>query len=253
MCVRLLWLLVLVASGSSRGGGAETSLDTTRSALEQWVEARQQISRARADWEVEKETLLQTQALFERELQGIEEQFARQGTNTVQIDRERLEATTALEASNRMLERVKAFAATFEGQLRALAPRLPPALESLVVPLLNRMPADPANTRMTAAERVQAIVGILNEVDKFNNGITVASEKRKNPHGEEVAVETVYLGLGAAYFVNDLGDFAGSGWPGAQGWEWKVQAELAPSVREVIRIYRNERPARFVSLPATVR
>jgi hypothetical protein len=43
------------------------------------------------------------------------------------------------------------------------------------------------------------------------------------------------------------------GTPGPGGWEWTVKPELAPQIREVIRIYRNERPARFVSLPATIR
>ena len=106
---------------------------------------------------------------------------------------------------------------------------------------------------MPATERAQVIVGILNELDKFNNAVTIFSEKRNNGKGEEVAVETVYVGLGAAYFVNDAGDFAGSGTPGADGWEWTARSELASPVREVIRIYRNEQPARFISLPAVIR
>jgi hypothetical protein len=106
---------------------------------------------------------------------------------------------------------------------------------------------------MGAPERIQVIVGVLNELDKFNNSVTVFSEKRTNEKGEEVAVETVYVGLGAAYFVNAGDDFAGTGRPGQNGWEWTVQPELATPVREVIRIYRNERPARFVALPVGIR
>ena len=105
---------------------------------------------------------------------------------------------------------------------------------------------------MSAAEQLQVVVGILNELDKFNTAVSIFSEKRKNPQGEEVAVETVYVGLGAAYFVNDAGDFAGLGTPGPSGWNWTTRPEIASSVREVIRIYRNERPARFVTLPVTI-
>ena len=108
-------------------------------------------------------------------------------------------------------------------------------------------------TGRPALERVQILVGVLNELDKFNNAVNVFSEKRKNPKGEEAAVETVYVGLGAAYFVNEAGDFAGVGAPGASGWEWTTQNEIASAVREVIRIYRNESTARFVKLPATIR
>ena len=125
-------------------------------------------------------------------------------------------------------------------------------MQEILRPFLNRIPTDP-NTRMTAAERLQVCVGILSELDKFNNGLSLFNEKRRNDKGEEVAVETVYIGLGAAYFTNDAGDFAGVGLPGSSGWEWQTKSELAPTVREVIQIYRNERPARFVSLPAEIR
>jgi hypothetical protein len=59
--------------------------------------------------------------------------------------------------------------------------------------------------------------------------------------------------LGGAYFVNDAGDFAGTGTPGANGWDWTVRPDIAPAVREVIRIYRAERTARFVGLPAVIK
>jgi hypothetical protein len=106
---------------------------------------------------------------------------------------------------------------------------------------------------MLSAERIQVIVGILNELDKFNNAVNVFSEKRKNPKGEEVSVQTLYVGLGAAYFVNDTADFAGVGSPGANGWEWTVRPELASAVQEAVKMYRNERTAHFVPLPVTIR
>jgi hypothetical protein len=106
---------------------------------------------------------------------------------------------------------------------------------------------------MAATERIQVVVAVLNELDKFNNAVTIFGEKRKNAKGEEVAAETVYVGLGAAYFVNDAGDFAGSGSPGPKGWEWSIQPELAGPIREVVRIYRNEQSAKFVGLPVTVK
>jgi len=231
----------------------ESSLDLTRTTLEKWVEVRQQIGRTQTDWEADRETLHQMSALLGRELQVVGEQAAKLSTNSVQVEKERLQAEESLQAANEHLEKVRQFAANFEGQIPQLIPRLPAPLQDLLKPWLNRLPADPASTKMTAAERIQVIVAILNELDKFNNGLTIASEKRRNDQGEEVAVETIYVGLGTAYFVNDAGDFAGLGSPGAGGWEWTARPALAATVREVIRIYRNERPARFVSLPATIR
>lgn len=229
------------------------NVDVTRTTVEKWVEARQQLSRIRADWEADREMLQQTKSLLERELALVQGQFSKLDTNSAQVEKERLQATDSLKASNEYLERVRQFATGLESRVTKLVPRLPGPLQEVLKPLLARLPADPSNTKMTAAERFQILVSILNELDKFNNGLTIASEKRKNDRGEEVAVETVYVGLGAAFFVNEAGDFAGIGSAGPAGWEWTAKNELASTIREVIRIYRNERPARFLSLPVTIR
>jgi hypothetical protein len=100
---------------------------------------------------------------------------------------------------------------------------------------------------------VQVCVGVLNELDKFNNAVNVFTEKRKNDKGEDVAVQTLYVGLGAAYFVNDTADFAGTGAPGANGWEWSNKPELAPKVQEAVKIYRNEKTAHFLTLPVAIK
>lgn len=232
---------------------AESKLSTTRGTLEEWVKTRQLISKTRSDWQADKEMIQQTILMLERELKGVEEQFTKLSTNNVQAEKERLEAETLLNTSNEGLAPVQQFAVEFEGQIRALLPRLPDPLKDILKPLLARLPASATNTQMRSTDRVQVLLGVLNELDKFNNAVNVFSEKRKNDKGGEVSVETVYVGLGAAYFVNDAGDFAGTGVPGAAGWEWSSKPEVADHVREVIRIYRNERPAKFVSLPAVIK
>jgi len=254
-----LTLVVLLCAVSARsadnspGTPRPTSLNDTRSTLEKWVETRQLISKTRSDWQSDKEMLEQSIQLFERELKGVEEQMTKLSTNSSQADKERTQADAQLKAATESLDQAKQFAMGFEGQINKLAPQLPKPLQEILKPLLARLPNDAANTKMLATERAQAIVGILNELDKFNNAVTIFSEKRKNDKGEEVAVETVYVGLGAAYFVSDAGDFAGTGTPGATGWDWTVKPELASAVKEVLRTYRNERPPRFISLPATIK
>jgi hypothetical protein len=248
-----LALVLMSFAFASRAAEEASPLARTRSTLEQWVETRQLISKTRSDWQTDKETLEQTIQLYERELKTIEEQMSKVSTNSTQVDNERAQAEALLKSSTDSLDRSREFAAGFEGRITKLVPQLPVPLQDILKPLLARLPADPANTKMAVTERVQVLVGVLNELDKFNNAVNLFSEKRKNDKGEEVAVETVYVGLGAAYFVNDADNFAGTGVLGANGWEWSIKPELASSVREVVRIYRNERGARFVALPATIR
>ena len=217
------------------------------------METRQLISKTKSDWQSDKESLEQTVALYERELKGIDEQMSKVSTNNTQVAKEMQEAEALQKQSGEALTRAKQFATDFETRVRQFVPQLPAPLQDILKPQLTRLPTDPANTKMLAAERVQVLVGILNELDKFNNGLNVFNEKRKNSKGEEMAVQTIYVGLGAAYFVNDAGDFAGTGAPGPNGWEWSVKNEIAPAVQEVVKIYRNEKTARFVTLPAAIR
>lgn len=248
--------LVVLAGISVAASAAETisgPLAQTRSTLEQWVQTRQLISQTRTDWQTDKETLEQTVALYERELKAIDEQFSKVATNNTQVAKEMAEAEALQKTSNETLGDAKQFATEFEAKVKQLVPQLPGPLQDLLKPLLARLPADPNNTKMLAAERMQVLVGVLNELDKFNNAISIFSERRKNAQGEEVSVQTVYLGLGAAYFVNEAGDFAGMGTTGKNGWEWTTKPEIAATVQEVVKIYRNERAAKFVMLPAAVR
>jgi len=233
-------------------GAAESPLIAARETVAQWVQTQQLISRTKADWDADKEMLGQSKALFERELKAVQEELGKQSTNSSVADAERIKSEAELKRANEALERVRIVIGELESQLKALIPLLPAPVLSGAQQLLNRLPVDPKNTKAGVTERVQTLVSLLNEVDKFNNAVTVFTEKRAHTGGEEVSVETVYAGLGAAYFVNESGDFAGLGRPGPKGWEWTVDPQLAPAVREVIRVYRNERTARFVPLPVVL-
>lgn len=232
---------------------AETPVNEARANLEKWVETRQLTSKVRTDWQADKELIEQSLALYERELKSVADKMSQISTNNAQVDKERAEAEALKKSAGESLAKAGEFSAKIESQIRLLVPRLPMPLQDAVKPLLNRLPADPANTKMSAAERLQAVVGILNEMDKFNSAISLYNEKVKNSKGEEVAVETIYVGLGGAWFVNETGDFAGAGVPGPGGWVWSVQPDLADKVRLAIKIYRNEHSPRFVPLPVTVR
>lgn len=234
------------------GRAAEGTLTPLRAGIEQWVQTRQLISRTRSDWDSEKEMLLQTKALYERELSGIDDQMSKVSTNSAQVDRDRAVLEAELKDSNATLDHAKTLVAGLEAKAAALAARMPDPLKETLQPMLNRLPQDPAASKTAVTERLQTVVSVFNEIDKFNNAISITSEKRKNDRGEEIAVESVYVGLGAAYFVNQTGDFAGAGAPSTDGWRWTVNPSLAAEVREIIRIYRGERTASFVLLPVQV-
>lgn len=249
----LLASVAVAISLNALNAFAEDALTESRSTIEKWVETRQLISKTRSDWQTDKDTLDQTIALYERELKSLDEQLSKVSTNNTQVAKEMADAEALKKSSNEARDRAGQFATEFEGKLKKAVSQLPSPLQDIVKKDMARIPADPANTKMLAAERVQICVAVLNELDKFNSGVNVFNEKRKNDKGEEVAVQSFYIGLGAGYFVNETGDFAGVGSPSPTGWTWANKPEIASTVQLAVKMYRNEQTAHFITLPVAVK
>lgn len=253
MQARMARLSVLLLLSTAPVLFAEPRLTEARTTLEQWVETRQLISQTRTDWQADKDLLEQTVALYERELKSLAEQRGKVSTNNTQVEIERAAAVKQQAELEAATARVRELVAALEKRVVALAPSFPAPLADKVQPLLARIPADPTAARPTGLERMQNLVGLINEVDKFNAAVTVVSQVQKNPAGAEVQVETIYLGLAQAFFVDKVGEYAGVGVPGPAGWQWTPKPELAGRIQKSIAMYKNAAPAAFVSLPVTIR
>jgi hypothetical protein len=120
-----------------------------------------------------------------------------------------------------------------------------------VQPLIQRMPEDSAETDQSLSKRYQNITGILNELDKFNTKITVASEVRE-VEGGRAQVSTMYFGVGQAYYVGKDEKIAGYGTAGEKQWQWREAPEAGTRIADAIAVYKNEQVASFVLLPAEI-
>jgi hypothetical protein len=250
----LFLCLVTTGFGPVEGLAADETgpLASARETVAQWVQTRQLISGTKTGWESDRETLEQTKALFERELTQAREKLSKVSTNSSVADKEREAAEKELKQHADALDAGSALAAQLEDKVRSVLPLLPPPLLATLKSVTDRLPADSSNTKAAVTERLQTVVALLNEVDKFNNAVTVAPEKQANAKGEQVAVDTLYLGLAGAWFVDSTGELAGSGTPTAKGWQWKIQPEIASQVRDAVAVYRSQKQAAFVALPASV-
>lgn len=248
----ILLLSIALLSVDTLPAQSGAAIDGVRASVEKWVETRQLTSRMHADWRAEREMIEQTVALFDKELTGLKEQLSKADTSTsqVQVERTKLESekSEVEEANARLAEWVT----RFEQRVRTLDGAFPPTLSAKLEPLMKRLPDDPENARMSPVERMQNLVGILNEVDKFSTSIAVESELQKRPSGEEIQVKTLYVGLGQAYFADQTGKFAGVGIPSLSGWEWKEMPGIGERILDAIAVYENSQPPAFVELPMTV-
>jgi soluble cytochrome b562 len=245
VCIWIAWAVAFEGAAAADGG----RLNEARSALEQWVQTRQLVAKTRADWVAEKDVFAASVLMFERELTDLDAKVAGLGEASEQVGRERTELQLEKAALGEASDRAKEVATIHEKRVKAMSRSLPEPLARRIQPLIDRFPDEPESTRLTAAEGLQTLVGVLNEIDKFNSSVAIESEIRTNAEGREVQVETIYLGLAQAYFVGEGGKFAGVAVPTAEGWQSTAQNELGPVIARAIAMYRNQVPAALVVVP----
>ncbi len=228
------------------------SVDEVRSTLERYVETRRIISRERLEFAKAKQSLLDRIELVKKEIGSFEQRIGETEGNLATADEKKAELVAENEALKTASTSLAGMIASLEARTLALLPRLPDPIRTRVKPLSQRLPEDPANTKLSLGDRFVNVIGILNEINKFNNEITTASEVRSLPDGSSVEVTAVYLGIGQGYYVNSDATVAGIGAADATEWKWTSENEAAPAIARVVAIIKNESPAAFVRVPMKV-
>ena len=243
--------LLLPAGGMlAQDGGVD--IENARDALERWVETRRVISAERRDWVLRRESLNDQIDLMQRKIETLREKMAEDQAKIAESDEE----IGGLSADNDTL--TEAFSALdaavvgLEARVKTLLRRLPEPTLERVQTLRQALPDDSNDTKLSLTARFLTIVGILNEVTRFNREITVTTEVRTLPDGTSAEVAALYIGLGQAYYVTSNGDAAGVGTATDEGWVWTPADEAAPEVAKAVAIFRNEQLAEFVRLPIKI-
>lgn len=245
-------ILISFLLSLSVAGAESAPVDKTRSTLEEWVLTEKTISEEREAWQAEKATMTDLIALLQDEKQLLAERRAEAEAVTTQAEQRRGEL---LEQKQNLQEATTALDDQFtrcEESLLALGPRLPAPLLVKVQPLLRRLPAPGQPTKLSAGQRAQNLVGILGEIDKFNREVTLDTQIQQLPDGRSAEVRVLYIGLGAAFFADVSGRYAGILEPGPEGWMPVSRPELAEAINETIAQYERSRSAGFVNLPLEI-
>ena len=224
------------------------TLAETRLAMGKWIETQQIISRERNDWQQGREILEARVELVQKEVAALQEgiEKAQSGVEeaTAKRDELRAENEQLKTAAAQLTESVVGM----EARIRELFKSLPEPLRTRLQPLYQRIPADPADKRISAAERYQNVLGILNELNKANNDIAVSYEVRTLASGTPSEVKVIYVGLAQAYYVSAGGE-AGIGRPTPDGWNWEPTPAIAGEVLQAREILQGKQSPAFVPLP----
>jgi FtsZ-binding cell division protein ZapB len=229
----------------------QPTLEETRLTMGKWIETQQVISKERQDWLQGKDILIARLELVKGEIASLEEKIKQAESTVAEAERKRDDLLAENDQLKAAGSRLTDAVTRMEAEVRRLYSVLPEPIQSKLQPLYQRIPEDAAQAAVSAAERFQNVLGILNELNKANNEITVSYEVRTLADGKPSEVKVMYVGLAQAYYVSARGE-AGIGRPGAAGWTWEPSKAVAPEVLMALEIIQGKQTPEFVPLPVKI-
>ncbi|MDP0501621.1 MAG: DUF3450 family protein [Verrucomicrobiota bacterium JB022] len=222
-------------------------IDSTRNSISEYVRVRQDIAKARNEWQAEKEIIQRRIDLFEQEKADLQERIAtaqeRASSAQQVISEKRSQISQLTSATNVVRDKLP----DYEAQIAAMIDYLPAPLKRDVEKLTPSLGKGPVSNRMAV------VIGILNQIERFNSQFIITTDLKQTADGQSKSVDVLYLGLAQAYYVDQEGTIAGIGTPAKGGWQWTERNDLAPQIQKAFIYYRGDvKPAEFVELPINV-
>lgn len=228
-------------------------MDETRALLQQWSATERLITSERAEWETGKAMLQGRIQLLKVSIEEIEKKIAEAKTKLEDAKKRTTEAEAEKVKIREATDALLAAVPELEKGVKDLFKRAPGVVQEKARVLHDRIPKEGADVKnITAAERFQNVLGILNELNKANNEINSIPEIHDLGNGKKAEVKVVYVGLGQGYFVNSNGDIGGLGLPSADGWKWSPNPDIAPKMRELVEVMKKAVAPKLVELPAEI-
>jgi len=228
-------------------------IEATRETLTKWVETKQLISKEKSEWASGKDILEDRVRLAQAETTTVRDKLKEIAAAVAEAQKKRDELAAQNDKLKATAEKSKAMVIAAEKKLRPLIPQLPEPLREKLKPIIARFPEDSEKSTASMAERLQNVLGILDQASAFNSTVASVKELRTFPDGTRAEVTTVYLGLSQAYYTNREGTLAGIGHPGPDGWVWKPDNANGKKILLAVHILEGkEKGATFIDLPVKI-
>jgi len=216
-----------------------------REVIAQYVDTKQEIAKAKNQWESYQELTERRISLYEQEIADLRETIESAEQETTQAEKKIAEVKADINRIKAATRIVEDALPGFEDKLRELATYFPDPLKNKLAPTISKL-----GKSRTVADRLAVVIGILNEVDKFNSEFFLDSVDRTLDSGTRIQVDVLYLGLAGGYYANADGTFGGVISPAQGEWEWTEKDDLALNIRKAIQYYSGDiKPALLVELP----
>ena len=186
--------------------------------------------------------------LYQDEIADLEETIKEAEEQTTSAERRIASIRSDIQVLRSATEIVSSSLPRLEQKVRELYAYFPAPLNEKVTSLVQQL----GNKSLQTSDRMALVIGVLNEVDKFNSGFTHVTDEMRMDN-ETKLVDVIYLGLAVAYYADREGKIGGMLVPAEKEWQWVQKDELAPLVHQAILYYTNEiKPAMMVDLPVEI-
>jgi sugar-specific transcriptional regulator TrmB len=223
-------------------------IEKTREVIAQYVKTRQEIARVKNEWKSYQELSERRIDLYEREIRQLSDTISAAEEQTTQAEREIARIRDEIAVLRGANDIVAKALPAMEDKVRELYQYFPSPLKTKVQRLVQQL-----GKSRQASDRLSIVIGILNEVDKFNAEFNFDTQEKSLPSGETRLVDVIYVGLSVAYYADKEGTVGGIGVPAEGEWAWSERNDLAPAIRDAVLYYNDEiKPAMLVELPVTI-
>jgi hypothetical protein len=156
---------------------ASAAMDQTRALLQQWATTQRLIASERSDWENGKAMIAGRIQLLKISVEETEKKIAEARTKLEDVKKRTAEAEAEKALIKEASDALLATAPELEKGVKGLYARVPGVIQEKVKVLHERIPKEGADLKnITAAERFQNVLGILNELGKANTELTSLPE-----------------------------------------------------------------------------
>ncbi len=234
---------------------AQSKMDTARTTLKAWIETEKKLAQENSKWAREEDTLKGIIEVMNSEISTLEKKIDKSRAEVSKADAKRGELLAKRENLKKASGIIQARIVELEQKIHALYPLLPNPLKTTIAPLYSRMPKSEkdADGKQSLSARMQNVIGILSQVDKFNSSIILDAGLRQLDDGRQVEIKTLYLGIAYAYFIDSTGEYAGYGVPEAEGWNWVSDSSMSQVIASAVQVYEDPQKASYINLPVTIR
>ena len=238
-----MMLASLMLAGSTQAAVTDELDNLTR----EWLQIESQERKLVMDWQEQEPIVRQRIDLLKAEKAQLQKILATSNDSQDDVDARRNE----LLAEQNALESQQA---DVTGALNALVGRVNSLYENLPPPLRFNWDKEDAALEGDSSDNPSQILQValakLSRLEQFDSKLTVNEDVLTTPDGKEVVVKQLYLGSQLAWFANNDGSIAGSGYPENGKWAWHFGGDAdGQAIARAVAVFERRQQPEFISLP----